>query len=82
MRSRDEFGGQSSAPQACEKKFGGTMAVNDVALELRAGENLGIVGESGSGKTTLGRCLQRVYNPNAGSILYTDREGERPTSRL
>ncbi|MFK3781583.1 ABC transporter ATP-binding protein [Agrobacterium sp. NPDC089420] len=46
------------------------LAVDAVDLDLMSGENLGIVGESGSGKTTLGRCLQRVYDPSAGSILY------------
>lgn len=45
-------------------------AVDAVDLDLRFGENLGIVGESGSGKTTLGRCLQRIYDPSEGSILY------------
>jgi peptide/nickel transport system ATP-binding protein len=74
MRSEVKLGKPILRAAGVEKKFGDTIAVNDVDLELRAGENLGIVGESGSGKTTLGRCLQRVYEVNAGKILYTDRE--------
>ncbi|MFJ6070958.1 dipeptide ABC transporter ATP-binding protein [Streptomyces sp. NPDC093065] len=47
-------------------------AVDDVSLEVRRGEALGIVGESGSGKTTLGRMLVGLLDPSAGQIR---REG-------
>lgn len=45
-------------------------AVDDVTLEIRAGEALGIVGESGSGKTSLAKALLRLYRPSAGRILF------------
>lgn len=44
-------------------------ALNDVSLELRRGEILGLVGESGSGKTTLARCALRLIEPAEGQIL-------------
>jgi peptide/nickel transport system ATP-binding protein len=53
------------------------VAVNDVTLELRAGESLGIVGESGSGKTTLGRCVLGLFEGLGGRIVYAGRDGQR-----
>ncbi|KWV53990.1 ABC transporter ATP-binding protein [Rhizobium altiplani] len=53
----------------------GLKAVDDVSLIVRAGETLGIVGESGSGKTTMGRCLLRIYDPQAGAMNYRRADG-------
>ncbi len=47
-----------------------TQALQDAALELRAGETIGIVGESGSGKSTLARCIMRLIDPTVGEIFW------------
>jgi oligopeptide/dipeptide ABC transporter ATP-binding protein len=49
-------------------------AVDDVSLDLRKGEVLGLVGESGSGKTTLGRTLLGLVPATAGSVVFEGRE--------
>ncbi|TMM11195.1 MAG: ABC transporter ATP-binding protein [Actinobacteria bacterium] len=49
-------------------------AVDDVSLDLRKGEVLGLVGESGSGKTTLGRTLLGLVPATEGSIVFEGRD--------
>ena len=49
-------------------------AAQDVDLEVRKGQTLGIVGESGSGKSTVARCLVRLVDPTAGEILLDGRD--------
>lgn len=49
---------------------GEVRAVDDVDLQIRRGETLGLVGESGSGKTTLGRTLLRLIEPTAGTAYF------------
>ena len=59
------------------KTFGDFVAVDSVDFELQTGEIHAILGENGAGKSTLMNLIYGLYQPSAGRIYVTDREGWR-----
>lgn len=56
-------------------------ALQNVNLEIRPGETVGVVGESGSGKTTLGRILVGLLRPTSGFVSFSGRDVTRLSGR-
>jgi D-methionine transport system ATP-binding protein len=49
-------------------------ALRDIDLQVEKGDIFGIIGQSGAGKSTLIRCLNRLEEPDSGSVLVEGRE--------
>lgn len=56
------------------KRFGGELALNDVALDVAPGEVHGLLGQNGSGKSTLIKILAGFHAPEAGAELHVNGE--------
>ena len=50
-------------------RFGGLLAVNNVALNVQERQVVSMIGPNGAGKTTVFNCLTGFYQPTAGEIL-------------
>ncbi len=63
------------------KEFPGTVANDDVSLDVRRGEVHALLGENGAGKSTLMNILYGLYRPDAGEILLNGRRVEFASAR-
>ena len=50
------------------------MILEDIDLQLKRGQAIGVIGESGSGKTTLARAVAGLLAPCAGTMQFDGRE--------
>ena len=52
------------------KRFGGVLAVKDVAFEVGTGSIMGLIGPNGAGKTTVFNLITGIYRPDQGEIIF------------
>lgn len=64
------------------KYYGKNRGVNDLCLEVRAGEILGLLGPFGAGKTTALRCIMDLTSKDGGEVLLNGRRFDRRTPRM
>ena len=65
-----------------KRVYGYVKALDDVSLDIRTGETLGIVGESGCGKSTFGKALVRLEKPTSGQVLYRADDVQKDIATL
>lgn len=63
-------------------RFGGITALSGVSFDVQRGDLFAIIGPNGAGKSSIFNCLNGVYRPQEGSILFDGEEvvGRRPVA--
>jgi len=57
--------------EGLNKSFGGRRVVNDVSIEVRAGDVVGLLGPNGAGKTTTFHMMVGLTRPDTGTVLLS-----------
>ncbi|MGJ8454018.1 ABC transporter ATP-binding protein [Pseudothermotoga sp. U03pept] len=60
---------------------GWVRALEEIDLEIRENETIGVVGESGCGKTTLGRIIAKILQPTSGKIEFNETDISKKLSK-
>jgi ABC-2 type transport system ATP-binding protein len=81
-----EHSAVAAALDHLSKRYGATLAVDNVSLQVRRHEVLGLLGPNGSGKTTILRVLTGYLRPGSGSAQVGEfdlvREGRAARGRV
>lgn len=56
------------------KRFGNLVAVNNVSLQIPAGEIVGLIGPNGAGKTTFFNTITGLYTPDEGRVVFKGQD--------
>ena len=70
--------------KALSKHFGGVKAVDNLDLQVKKGEIVGLIGPNGSGKSTLVNLVCGVLKPTSGEVMFENNSlaGQVPSARL
>ncbi|MBE1523023.1 amino acid ABC transporter ATP-binding protein [Nesterenkonia lutea] len=83
---RPEVAGARSATgvtiSGLHKSFGDNEVLKGIDMSVAPGEVVCLIGASGSGKSTLLRCVNRLENPDAGTITVGEHEATHPDVNL
>ena len=63
-----------------QKSFGSLEVLKGIDLEVKEGEVVCLIGPSGSGKSTFLRCLNRLEETTAGTVIVDDNDITDPKS--
>ncbi len=69
----DAHVGQLLEAEDLHKRFGDTVALDGLSVEIAGGEIVAVLGPSGSGKSTLLLCLAGILPPDGGDVRYRGR---------
>jgi branched-chain amino acid transport system ATP-binding protein len=58
-------------------RFGGLTAVDELSLDVKEGEIVGLIGPNGAGKTTVFNCVTQFYKEYTGDIFFLDDAGNQ-----
>ena len=64
---------QGIAIRALHKRYGSTIALNGIDLDIRPGEVLGVAGPNGAGKSTLVRIIAGEESADSGGLAFDGR---------
>jgi energy-coupling factor transporter ATP-binding protein EcfA2 len=84
QRGRPSCGnGHAARTEHLTVDYGGSPVLNDLSVDLYAGEFVAVMGDNGSGKTTLLRCLMGLLSPKEGQVMVLGQDTNKtPVSSL